>query len=363
MASQLILFLSFFLFSFSSFYLVINAARSEHEIKLLYEGWLVEHHKNYNDLFEKDKRYEIFKDNLKFIDEHNAGNHSFTLGLNVFADLTNEEYRNTFLGFKQPTRQEINLHQNSVYNFSESLLLPDYVDWRRAGAVTPVKNQGQCNSCWAFSAIAAIEGLNQIITGNLVSLSEQEIVDCYKGSCGRGYMADAFQFIIDNGGIDTDDDYPYRGYFAGCDRNKIERRVVWIDGYESIPAYNENYIKMVAAYQPVSVAIEAYGQQFQFYTSGIFDGYCGTNIDHAVTVIGYGSENGIDYWLIKNSWGQRWGENGYVKLHRNINMPQGKCGIALYASYPTKSSGMNNVNPLKAQEQSSANVEGKRASA
>ncbi|KAM0933928.1 putative zingipain [Dioscorea sansibarensis] len=231
-----------------------------------------------------------------------------------------------------------------MYNFSEAnLLLPDSVDWRATGAVTPVKNQGQCNSCWAFSAIAAIEGLNQIITGNLISLSEQEIIDCYKGSCGRGYMVDAFQFIIDNGGIDTDDDYPYRGYFAGCDMNKIERRVVSIDGYQNIPRYNEKYIKTVAAYQPVSVGIEAYGRQFQFYTSGIFDGNCGIDLDHAVTVVGYGNEYGIDYWLIKNSWGQQWGENGYIKLRRNTNIPQGKCGITLKASYPTNSNGMVRV--------------------
>ncbi|KAJ0984362.1 hypothetical protein J5N97_002718 [Dioscorea zingiberensis] len=282
--ATLILFLSFLFFTVSPSQ--VFSTRSEQEIKLLYEGWLVKHHKNYNGLFEKEKRYNIFKDNLKFIDEHNAaGNHSITLGLTVFADLTNDEYRKTYLGFRQPAGLKMSSEESNGYHFNESEWLPDFVDWRLKRAVVPVKNQGRCNSCWAFSAIAAIEGLNAIVTGRLISLSEQEIVDCYKGSCNTGFMEDAFNFIIRNGGINTDQDYPYRGRYVGCDRNKLGRRVVSIDDYNDIPPNNESYLKKVVAHQPVSVGVDTSSKYFQFYKSGIFDESCGTNLDHAVTVI------------------------------------------------------------------------------
>ncbi|KAH7671963.1 Actinidain protein, partial [Dioscorea alata] len=336
MASQLILFLSFFLLSFSSLYLTINAARSEHEIKLLYEGWLVKHRKNYNDLFEKGKRYQIFKDNLKYIDEHNARNHSSTLALNVFADLTNDEYRNTYLGFQSFTRENTGFKKSNRYLFNGDETLPDSIDWRGEGAVVDVKNQLKCGSCWAFSSIAAIEGLHQLSTGDLVSLSEQELVDCARKSCEGWQMNNAFEFIINNGGIDTEEDYPYKGYYAGCRRDKLKRRVVSIDGYENVPPYSEDNLKKAVAYQPISVAIDAGSDDFQSYGSGVYKGNCGTNLNHGVSLVGYGSEDGDDYWLIKNSWGEQWGDNGYVKLQRNSGTAEGKCGIAIQPSYPVK---------------------------
>ncbi|KAM0933925.1 putative actinidain [Dioscorea sansibarensis] len=335
MASQLILFLSFLL-SFSSLYLAINAARSEDEIKLLYEGWLVKHHKNYNDLFEMEKRYNIFKDNLKYIDEHNAGNHSSTLKLNVFADLTNDEYRNTYLGFQPFTGENMGSKESNRYLFNGDETLPDSIDWRDLGAVVDVKNQLECSSCWAFSSIAAIEGLNQIVTGNLISLSEQELVDCARKSCEPWRMDRAFEFIINNGGIDTEEDYSYRGHYARCNRNKLRRRVVSIDGYENVRSNSEDSLKKAVAHQPISVAIDASSQDFTHYGSGIYKGSCGISLNHGVTLVGYGTENGDDYWLIKNSWGENWGENGYGKLQRNSGTNEGKCGITMMASYPVK---------------------------
>ncbi|XP_039132647.1 zingipain-2-like [Dioscorea cayenensis subsp. rotundata] len=342
MASQLILFLSFLFLSFST-----NIAyRSEHEIKLLYEGWLVENHKNYNDLFEKEKRYSIFKDNLKYIDEHNSGNHSYALGLTVFSDLTNDEYRSTYLGFLPPGIN-MGLKKSNRYLFNGHESLPDSIDWRKKGAVTPVKNQRQCNSCWAFTAIASIEGVNKIVTGKLISLSEQELLDCYQKNCDPGNTNEAFEFIIKNGGIDTEEDYPYKSHYVGCNLNKLKRKVVTIDDYEVVPQNSEDSLKKAVAHQPVSAAIDANSDAFQFYQKGVLTGNCGTDIDHGVTIVGYGSENGKDYWLIKNSYGPNWGDSGYVKIQRNSHQPEGKCGIAMYPSYPIKTKPKDNDNLLE----------------
>ncbi|XP_039132518.1 probable cysteine protease RD21B [Dioscorea cayenensis subsp. rotundata] len=235
----IILFLSVFFISCSS------STRSEYEMKLLYEGWLVEHHKNYNDLFEKDKRYEIFKDNLKYIDEHNAGNHTYQLGLNLFADLTVDEYQNNDLGFNPLSKMNMTYKVSSRYMLDkgEELKLPNSVDWREKGAVTHVKNQGKCNSSWAFTTIATIESLNKIVTGELISLSEQELIDCYRKGCGRDDPVKAFEFIILNHGIDTAEDYPYRAVYSKCDLSKKKKKVVSINGYVLGPFNNENAMK------------------------------------------------------------------------------------------------------------------------
>ncbi|CAA6672569.1 unnamed protein product [Spirodela intermedia] len=239
----------------------VPAERSEEEIKLLYEGWLVRHGKSYNGLGEKDRRFEIFKDNLRYIDEHNhaENQHSFQLGLNRFADLTNEEFRSI---------------------------------------------------CWAFSTVASVEGVNKIVTGDLITLSEQELVDCdtaVNQGCNGGLMDYAFEFIINNGGIDSDEDYPYKARNGRCDLQRKNAKVVSIDSYEDVPVNDEQSLKKAVAGQPVSVAIEAGGRNFQLYKSGIFTGTCGTELDHGVVAVGYGTENGTDFWIVRNSWGGSWG--------------------------------------------------------
>ncbi|KAK1383240.1 Cysteine proteinase [Heracleum sosnowskyi] len=335
--------------------------RSDEEVKDIFEWWLKKHGKSYisNGLeIEKETRFEIFKDNLMFIDEHNSGNHSYRVGLNKFADLSNDEYRSIYLGTKTDAKRRFVKSQTGAISNryavrnGEDRMLPESVDWRKRGAVTSIKDQGSCGSCWAFSTVATVEGINKIVTGELISLSEQELVDCdksYNLGCNGGLMDYAFEFIISNGGMDTEDDYPYRGTDLKCDPARKNSKVVSIDGYEDVPANDEKALKMAVAHQPVSVAIEAGGRGLQLYSSGIFSGMCGSALDHGVVVVGYGREDGKDYWLVRNSWGTNWGESGYFKMERNVAYtPTGKCGIAMQPSYPTKNA-QNMTKSNKAQ--------------
>ncbi|RZC66932.1 hypothetical protein C5167_010621 [Papaver somniferum] len=319
---------------------VSSDERTEKELLDLYESWLVQHVKNYNALGEKERRFEIFKDNLKFIDQHNSENHSYQVGLNSFADLSNDEYKQMYLGTKIDQEKRLGNPKSDRYAVKLGDKLPEHVDWREKGAVVDVKNQGSCGSCWAFSTIAAVEGVNNIATGELISLSEQELVDCdtsYNQGCNGGLMDYGFQFIIKNGGIDTEDDYPYKAKDNKCDVNRKNSHVVTIDGFEDVPVNDEKALQKAVANQVVSVAIEAGGRAFQLYKSGVYTGRCGTALDHGVNAVGYGTENGVDYWIVRNSWGPKWGEKGYIRLERNLaDTNKGKCGIAMQASYPVK---------------------------
>ncbi|KAF5752877.1 cysteine proteinase RD21a-like [Tripterygium wilfordii] len=316
--------------------------RSDEEVKSVYQWWLAKHGKGVNGLEEQEKRFGIFKNNLRFIDKHNSQNRTYRVGLTRFADLTNEEYRALYLGTRSDANRRVMKSRNTShsYAFRASDKLPESVDWREVGAVGPIKNQGTCGSCWAFSTIAAVEAINQIATGDLISLSEQELVDCDRTEnqgCNGGLMDYAFRFIMDNGGIDTDQDYPYQAINGRCDPVRKNAKVVSIDGYEDVPQSDEKALQKAVAHQPVSVAIEAGGRALQLYQSGVFTGECGSALDHGVVIVGYGTENAVDYWIVRNSWGTNWGESGYIKIQRNVG-DTGKCGIAMESSYPVKES-------------------------
>nr|ACG38442.1 cysteine protease 1 precursor [Zea mays] len=317
--------------------------RTEPEARTLYELWLAEHGRAYNALGERDRRFRVFWDNLRFVDAHNerAAEHGFRLGMNQFADLTNDEFRAAYLGARIPAARRRGTAVGERYRHGGGAEeLPESVDWREKGAVAPVKNQGQCGSCWAFSAVSSVESVNQIVTGEMVTLSEQELVECStdggNSGCNGGLMDAAFDFIIKNGGIDTEGDYPYKAVDGKCDINRENAKVVSIDGFEDVPENDEKSLQKAVAHQPVSVAIEAGGREFQLYKAGVFSGTCTTNLDHGVVAVGYGTENGKDYWIVRNSWGAKWGEDGYIRMERNVNATTGKCGIAMMASYPTK---------------------------
>ncbi|GAB2300480.1 Cysteine protease xcp2, variant 2 [Dionaea muscipula] len=320
----------------------------------LFESWMERHEKMYETMEEKLHRFEVFRGNLEHIDETNKKVKNYWLGVNGFADLTHEEFKSKYLhGLKFnaaaagliPSRSSDDHHEFFKYRdmqLQQQVDLPKSVDWRKKGAVTPVKNQGSCGSCWAFSSVAAVEGINQIVTGNLTSLSEQELIDCdttYNSGCNGGLMDYAFAYIVSNGGLHKEDDYPYLMEEGTCDHTtKDLAETVTIDGYHDIPSNDEQSLLKALVNQPVSVAIDASGRDFQFYNGGVFDGHCGSEVNHGVAAVGYGSGStkGTDYIIVKNSWGTKWGEKGYIRLKRNTGKPEGLCGINKMASYPTK---------------------------
>ncbi|XP_027345625.1 zingipain-2-like [Abrus precatorius] len=309
-------------------------------MRVRFETWLKRHGRNYLDKEEWKVRFGIYQANVKFIEFENSQKNSYNLTDNKFADLTNEEFKSTYLGFKP------RLLSHTGFKYHEHGDLPESKDWRKEGAVTGIKDQGECGSCWAFSAVAAVEGINKIKLGKLVSLSEQELVDCDVDNgnqgCEGGLMEKAFTFIKENGGLTTAKDYPYKGVDGTCNREKTKHHVVNISGYENVPANNESMLKAAAANQPVSVGIDAGSYTFQLYSEGVFSGVCGKQLNHGVTIVGYGSEeNGDKYWIVKNSWGADWGEFGYIRIKRDTFDKAGTCGIAMEASYPVKNAANN----------------------
>ncbi|XVF27505.1 hypothetical protein REPUB_Repub14bG0113200 [Reevesia pubescens] len=311
----------------------------EHMLKR-HEEWMAHHSRVYIDAAEKEKRYGIFKENVERIEAFNNGvEKGYKLGVNKFADLTNDEFRSLHTGFKRQSFELISNPKPSTVRYGNVTSVPTVVDWRKKGAVTSVKDQGTCGCCWAFSAVAAIEGITQIKKGKLISLSEQQLVDCdingKDEGCEGGLMDTAFEFIKSNHGLTTEANYPYQGTDGTCKKKKEATPAATISGYEDVPANNEKALLQAVANQPVSVAIEGSGWAFQFYESGVFSGECDAYLDHAVTAVGYGTSSaGTKYWLVKNSWGTGWGEKGYMMLKRDVTAKEGLCGVAMKASYP-----------------------------
>ncbi|CAH0545780.1 unnamed protein product, partial [Brassicogethes aeneus] len=285
------------------------------------------HHKSYRSLIEERLRYQIFSNNLEKIEQHNAefeqGLITYKQGVNQFADWTEEEFI-AFLKLNGPAQK---VKSDEVFEAIEAA--PATKDWRSLGAVTPIKDQGFCGSCWSFSATGALEGQNKIKNGKLVSLSEQNLVDCSDSygnmGCDGGLMDFAFEYVKDHG-IMAEAAYPYEEVQRKCRFNK-SKVVVKSSGYVDIKRNSEtDLINAVGTVGPISVGIDA-TSKFQFYSSGIFnDNTCSKEIlNHGVLAVGYGS----NYIIVKNSWGSSWGEDGYIRFTRGKNL----CGIAATASY------------------------------
>jgi cathepsin L len=312
---------------------------SDSEYQSLFSQFKIEHGKSYLSDAHEASKFRVFKDNIAWINDHNA-NHAETLGYTVasnqFADMTLNEFRREMLGLNalsKPKRTAEKLDESST---------PSSIDWVAKGAVTAVKNQGSCGSCWAFSTTGAIEGRNYIANGNLVSLSEQELVSCASKygnqGCNGGLMDDGFKFV-EASGLETETSYSYTGSTGTCSSTKEKAHdgiaAGVVSGFKDVTASSEAQLTAAVAQGPVSVAIEADQSGFQFYKSGVFSGTCGTSLDHGVLVVGYGTNSGTSYWKVKNSWGTTWGEDGYIKMAKDISSPHGQCGIAMQPSYPT----------------------------
>lgn len=328
-----------------------NSALKPEFVEHLWNEFKKSHGKTYLGAEMESLRFSIFKKNVETIEKHNqeysSGLHTYRLGINPYADWTPEEFRG-MLGTSNKFRSRDIESVGRFIGLPEHIKVPESIDWREKGAVTPVKNQGQCGSCWAFSTTGSLEGQHFISTGNLISLSEQQLVDCSKkynnDGCNGGLMDNAFTYIKENGGIESEEAYPYKGKEGKCKFNP-KNVVANCTGFIDIKSGDEDALKeAVASVGPVSIAIDVTEDKFMLYKDGVFvDNTCSNgqdDLNHGVLVVGYGSDDsiasgkrkeGLEFWIVKNSWGPKWGEEGYIRMARNKN---NMCGVSTSASYP-----------------------------
>lgn len=307
--------------------------RSFYEAKFV--DWLKEHNVQLKNGDEFAHRLSVFADNFDFIEEENAKNLPYTLALNEYSMYTHEEFV-SMMGLDKPIPEPF--VGDYTHDNENTVDAPTSIDWVSLGAVTGVKDQGNCGSCWSFSATGCLEGIYKIKRGSLQSFSEQQLVSCdtLDSGCNGGWMTNAFKWIQGNNGLCSESGYPYTSGSTGqrgscsksCSNVSNSRIASWAD-----VAKSESALQTAVAQQPTSVAIDAGSRTFQSYQSGVYTGSCGTSLNHGVLAVGYGNSGGLDFWKVKNSWGTSWGEGGYIRMQRNIGTYGGKCGITLGASY------------------------------
>ncbi|XP_048133952.1 pro-cathepsin H-like [Rhodamnia argentea] len=288
--------------------------------------------KRYETVEEIKLRFEIFRESLKLIRSTNKKGLPYTLGVNQFADWSWEEFRRHRLG----ASQNCSATTKGNHKLTDEVL-PEMKDWREMGIVSPIKDQGHCGSCWTFSTTGALEAAYHQATGKQISLSEQQLVDCARAfnnfGCSGGLPSQAFEYIKYNGGLDTEEAYPYTAEDGSCKFLADNVGVQVLDSVNITLGAEDELKHAVAVVRPVSVAFQVV-KDFRLYKSGVYTSdTCGDtsmDVNHAVLAVGYGVENGVPYWLIKNSWGADWGDHGYFKMEMGKNM----CGVATCASYP-----------------------------
>ncbi|XP_030749405.1 cathepsin L1-like [Sitophilus oryzae] len=316
-----------------SFFVVAVSAHSLLEQDgIKFQSFKLEHGKTYQNPAEETARFAIFRDNLRSIERHNAryeqGLETYTQGINKFADMTHAEFKAML---KLQYRGKPAMKSTKNFELPKEATVPDSIDWREKNAVTEIKNQGFCGACWAFAVTGTTEGAYAIKTGNLTSLSEQQLIDCaleMNIGCQGGQLEENFPYIEEYG-LESEADYPFEGTDGTC-RYDSTKVVTYVSSYVAFNGSEDKLKEAVGTAGPVAVGIDA--DYIQLYESGIFsDSDCNPKaLDHAVLVVGYGTENGTDYWLIKNSWGASWGESGYFRFLRGVN----QCGIQADNTYP-----------------------------
>jgi hypothetical protein len=312
-----------------------------------FRNWVDEHDIKFINNAHEFRAFDNWVENDRHIETTNFKNLTYTLGHNQFSGMDESEF-SLFLGLDTNGvgGNHINLRGPRLY--LGDIVVDQSVDWVTAGAVTPVKNQGQCGSCWSFSTTGALEGAYFIKYGELVSFSEQQLVSCdnrqHGGKdmgCNGGLMDSAFSWIEKNSGLCSEQDYPYTSgdtKSAGtCETSCKNVDNSQIHSFADVPANSDDDMMATLNVQPVSIAIQADQKDFQLYSTGVFTGSCGTSLDHGVMVVGYGSKDNEDYYRVKNSWGTTWGDQGYIYLGRGkqYNNGSGQCGMLMQASYPT----------------------------
>ena len=273
-------------------------------------------------------RFGIYMSNQRLVQEHNAGN-TFKLGMNKFAAYTPSEYK-SLLGF----RQEASNEEATVSNFK---VTDDEVDWRKKNVVQPIQDQAQCGSCWAFSTVQGCESIYAINAGQLLKFSEQNIVDCVTScyGCNGGLMTSAIKYVVkkQGGKFMPESEYPYKAVAGTC-KFDAKKAIGKVSGYINIKSGSESDLAAkIAQYGPACIAIDASHYSFQLYSSGIYnEKSCSSrSLDHGVGCVGYGTEDGTAYWIVRNSWGESWGEDGYIRMIKDKN---NQCGIATMAIIP-----------------------------
>jgi len=307
------------------------AVHTEKEYRDAFTNWMKEHQKSYA-AQEFHGRYRKFKHNMDFVEAHNAKKTTFTVALNKFADLSNAEFNKIYNGLRVPAN-----FQWEANFVAPKVKLPDSFDWRTQGAVTGVKNQAQCGSCWAFSSTGSLEGCHKLGAGTLPSLSEQNLMDCSwsqgNQGCNGGLMTSSFDYVVANGGLDTESSYPYTAESSQTCNYAASNSGTTLGSYTNVQSGSEDDLQQSVSEGPTSVAIDASQESFQFYSSGVYNepACSSSQLDHGVLAIGWGSDSGTAYWLVKNSWGTDWGQSGYIWMSRNAD---NQCGIATMATLP-----------------------------
>ncbi|CAE6922770.1 CEP2 [Symbiodinium sp. CCMP2592] len=299
--------------------------------------------KHYDSPEEEEMRMNIFCDRLAWIKKRNGENHKYTVGITPFADLSPDEFRSTYgisAKYRNANISEIwgGLEEVNDPSFFRSTAAPSSVDWRKEGAVSAVQDQGKCGSCWTFATTGALEGAWKLAGGSLYVLSSQQLLDCADENygnlgCDGGNEKRGYEYITDEG-LCQAQDYSYKAVQSECQASNCTQVIPPGGVLRAISVeQDENGLMQAVAQQPVAVNIDGESLVFQLYTGGIISGACGTKIDHAVLIVGYGTDQGTPYWIIKNSWGTQWGEDGFGRIQRGVN-GTGECGIRSQAVYP-----------------------------